>query len=74
MAQPFLQIRAFSARDGANPQLYAAASPEVKISDNGSYYGPGPKKETPSALAQDAELARKLWEWTERQLVEKGFS
>jgi hypothetical protein len=59
---------------GAYTQIYAAASSSVKIADNGSYFAPGPKKEKLSALAQDAQLAKKLWEWTDKQLDAKGFA
>jgi hypothetical protein len=72
--QPLIQLRAQNARLGAYTQIYAAASSEVKIADNGSYFIPGPKKEKLSAIAQNAQLANKLWEWTDQQLYVKGFA
>jgi hypothetical protein len=74
MVQPFIQLRAPNARVGAYTQIYAAASSDIKITDNGSYFTPGPKKEKLSALAQNAQLAKRLWEWSDKQLGLKGFA
>jgi hypothetical protein len=68
-----IEFRAFTARVGAYTQICLAASPEIRLTDNGSYYVPVAKKQDPSALAQDGKLARRLWEWSEMQLKEKGF-
>ncbi|KAM0247771.1 hypothetical protein ACHAQJ_009704 [Trichoderma viride] len=74
LVQPLIQLRAPNARLGAYTQIYAAASSDIKITDNGSYFMPGPRKEKLSALAQNVQLAKRLWEWTDRQLSIKGFA
>jgi NAD(P)-dependent dehydrogenase (short-subunit alcohol dehydrogenase family) len=56
---------------GALPTLYAATAPDVR---GGDYIGPGgilelrghPKKVSSSTLSRDPELARRLWEASER--------
>jgi retinol dehydrogenase 12 len=50
--------------EGAQTSLYCATSPEV-ARHNGRYYDECREKE-PSAAAQDPELARELWEQSER--------
>lgn len=50
--------------EGAKTTLYCATSPEV-AEHNGLYYDTCRVKE-PSAVAQDPELARRLWEHSER--------
>jgi NAD(P)-dependent dehydrogenase (short-subunit alcohol dehydrogenase family) len=65
------RLVAQSAAKGALPQLYAALSPDV---EPGAYYGPDgpgemrgwPTRVTPSATARDPDLARAVWDATER--------
>jgi len=61
-----LTWRMLSIEDGAKTSLYCATSPEVAAHD-GRYYDDCREKK-PSALAEDAELGRRLWEksveWT----------
>lgn len=58
---------------GALSSLFAVASDSFKAADSGSYVIPYAVIGTPSAHAQDAALAEKLWNWTEAQLESKGL-
>ncbi|MFI6584157.1 oxidoreductase [Embleya sp. NPDC050493] len=58
MMRLFLQ----SADKGAIPSLYAATSPEAR---GGEFYGPGPKRMTPSPKALDEAVAARLWDVSE---------
>lgn len=58
-ARPLMKAFMLSNEDGARTSLYCATSPEV-ADQNGLYYD-ACKPKTPSAAAQDAELARTLW-------------
>jgi hypothetical protein len=51
--------------EGALNQLWAATSMDAK---SGKYYVPVAKENAGTAYAQDAELASKLWTWTEAEL------
>ena len=62
LAAPF----AISQQKGARTSVYLASSPEVEGKTGGYYYKCVP--ESPSAVAQDDEAARRLWEISE-QLV-----
>ncbi|KAJ3111773.1 hypothetical protein HDU96_005363 [Phlyctochytrium bullatum] len=60
---------------GTLTQLYAATSPEIDSKDiSGEYLIPTAVIGKASDLAMDAELAVKLWTWSERIVQEKGFS
>ncbi|WP_328406331.1 hypothetical protein OHS70_38870 (plasmid) [Streptomyces sp. NBC_00390] len=48
--------------EGALPSLYGATSAEAR---GGEYYGPGPKRCTPSDNALDEATAARLWEASE---------
>lgn len=52
-----------SADKGAEPTLYAATSPGARP---GGYYGPGPAPLVPADRALDKDLARRLWEVSEK--------
>ncbi|GAA5937926.1 hypothetical protein JCM10213_001935 [Rhodosporidiobolus nylandii] len=53
--------------EGAKTQLYLAASTEVDEKDyRGQYFMPIATPATPSALAQDKELAKQLWQLSEK--------
>lgn len=57
-----------SAAKGALPVLYLASAPEIKLDSakfKALYYNPSCKVEKPSALAQDAQLAKNLWRISE---------
>ena len=41
--------------------------------ESGCYFTPITKRGTQSNAAGDAALAEKLWEWTEEQLVQRGY-
>lgn len=58
---------------GAWSSLFAVASQEYGASDSGSYIIPYAKIGTPSSYARDPKLAEKLWEWTAREMGQKGL-
>lgn len=66
LASPF----AINEEQGARTSIYLASSPEVQ-GVTGKYWV-REKAVTPSAAAQDAESARRLWAVSEQLLVEKG--
>jgi NAD(P)-dependent dehydrogenase (short-subunit alcohol dehydrogenase family) len=59
-----------SVAQGALNQLWAATSDDV---ENGAYYNPIGSKSKGSSYAQDGELARKLWDWTEADMAKHGY-
>lgn len=59
--------------EGSFNSLFALAGKEMKADDSGSYFIPFAKKKQPSKLAENAELAEKLWTWTEEQMRRKAF-
>ncbi|KAJ3104091.1 hypothetical protein HDU97_009540 [Phlyctochytrium planicorne] len=60
---------------GCLTQLYAATSHEIDTENiDGAYLVPTAEIGKPSALALDAELAKKLWDWSEKIITDKGFS
>ena len=58
-------------KEGAKNQLWAATAPK-EVVVNGAYYTPVGKRSKGSAYAQDGEMATRLWDWTQRELAEKG--
>lgn len=56
-----------SAEEGAWNQLWAATSKEVM---SGTYYVPVGKRSEGSGDSRNGVLAGRLWEWTEKELVE----
>ncbi|KAF4125738.1 Short-chain dehydrogenase [Geosmithia morbida] len=54
-----------SATHGARNQLWASVSKDVQ---SGEYYEPVGRAGLGSACARDDDLARKLWDWTEKEL------
>jgi hypothetical protein len=52
--------------------LFASAAPEVKMGKEyrGAYLGPGGKLIKASKIAQDPELAKKLWAVSEQTVAE----
>jgi NAD(P)-dependent dehydrogenase (short-subunit alcohol dehydrogenase family) len=71
--QPLVELGAPGPEKGSWNSLWCAASPELKESDNGSYFLPVGKKTRASVHGEDAFMSRKLWEWSEECLKEKGF-
>ncbi|KAJ3104092.1 hypothetical protein HDU97_009541 [Phlyctochytrium planicorne] len=64
-----------SAEFGTLSQLYAATSPEIDSKKIvAQYFVPTCVIATPSALATNVELAKNLWDWSEKIIQEKGFS
>lgn len=55
---------------GVLTQLWAATSDAAKT---GTYYVPVAKESNGSAYSRDEQLARELWDWTEKELVKHGF-
>ena len=51
--------------EGVKNQLWAAVSPDAKT---GTYYVPVGKGGREETIAKDQELAKRLWEWTEKEL------
>ncbi len=68
--RPLERLWVNSVEVGALTQLWAATSPDAQ---SGKYYVPTAKENPGSAQSQDAEMARKLWEWTEEQLAKHGY-
>jgi NAD(P)-dependent dehydrogenase (short-subunit alcohol dehydrogenase family) len=64
--RPLMKMRMMSSEEGARTTIYCATSHEV-AEDTGFYYDACRRKE-PSVVADDADLARRLWEksveWT----------
>lgn len=57
---------------GAKNQLWAATAEKQRL-ENGAYYKPVGKSSGGSAYARDANLAERLWDWTENELSEHGI-
>ena len=58
---------------GAWSSVFAIASTGFTAADSGKYVVPYAKFAKPSKLAQNEELAKKLWDWTVSQLKERGY-
>ncbi|KAK4551348.1 hypothetical protein LTR86_011223 [Recurvomyces mirabilis] len=59
-----------SVAHGALTQLFAATS---KLAKTGTYYAPTAKEHPLYGCAQDVELAKALWDYTERELIAAGY-
>ncbi|KAI9783987.1 MAG: hypothetical protein M1839_002932 [Geoglossum umbratile] len=70
----FILLAALTPDQGAISSLYAATSPAHGFDNNGEYYGPKATAAVPSALAQDAALRKKLWDWTEKEIARLGYA
>jgi len=64
--RPLMKLRMISNDEGAKTSVHCATAPELE-GESGHYYDECRRKE-PSGVAQDADLARRLWEksveWT----------
>jgi NAD(P)-dependent dehydrogenase (short-subunit alcohol dehydrogenase family) len=69
LINPFVSLTGVSVEEGAKTQLWCSFGKDVK---NGAYYEPIGKLGKESALARDAKMSRKLWEWTETELKAHG--
>jgi NAD(P)-dependent dehydrogenase (short-subunit alcohol dehydrogenase family) len=58
---------------GSYNSLWAVASPDVTADMSGQYFMPVGVPKTPSKLATNATLAKKLWDWTVEEMKGKGF-
>ncbi|EXJ64367.1 hypothetical protein A1O7_00703 [Cladophialophora yegresii CBS 114405] len=58
---------------GSFNSLWAVAGKEMTKEMSGGYFVPVGERKTPSKQAQDSTLADRLWDWTEREMREKGF-
>lgn len=70
--QGTLVLTGQSVQEGARNQLWGVASKKEEVV-SGTYYKPIGSASNGNALAQDSELAAKLWQWTENELESKGF-
>lgn len=59
---------------GSWTSVFCAASPEFKSEQSGTYFQRIARPGRESKLAKDAELARKLEEWTRERMVEGGWA
>lgn len=57
---------------GALTQLFASTAEKSKV-QQGGFYTPVGKLQKGNSWANNADASKKLWEWTEEQLKEKGF-
>jgi NAD(P)-dependent dehydrogenase (short-subunit alcohol dehydrogenase family) len=71
--QPLVELGAPGPEKGSWNSLWCAASLELKESDNGGYFLPVEKKTRASVHGEDGFMAKRLWEWSEESLREKGF-
>ncbi|KIY48181.1 NAD(P)-binding protein [Fistulina hepatica ATCC 64428] len=70
---PFMKSRVWAnVRDGAKTQLWAATVSKDKL-QNGAYYEPIGVKKQGSKFARNDEASKKLWEWTQEELIAKGY-
>ncbi|CAG8521331.1 14865_t:CDS:2 [Racocetra persica] len=65
-------IHSISTEDGAITTLYCATSPEIEENNyRAKYFEPFGNESEPSKCAQDEDLAKRLWEYTENLIDEK---
>jgi hypothetical protein len=58
--------------EGALTQLWCAAGAEREELKNGAYYTVEQARDW-NALANDEDVAKRLWEWTEQELARAGL-
>ncbi|KAL7773689.1 hypothetical protein CFE70_003655 [Pyrenophora teres f. teres 0-1] len=58
---------------GGCAEYYVVCDGEQGELENGAYYMPVGKKDGGSKWARDEGLRKKLWEWTEEELVKHGY-
>ncbi|KAF8574273.1 NAD-P-binding protein [Ramaria rubella] len=72
LRRPILKSSALNPEKGAHTSLFAATSPAVRESLNaykGKYLVPFGEVQEPSQTAQDPQLAKRLWDTTEKILI-----
>ena len=57
---------------GALNQLWATTAKKAEVR-SGAYYKPIASESRGSPLAQNVDLAKQLWDWTEAELAAKGY-
>ena len=57
---------------GAKNQTWAATCPKAEL-QNGGYYTPIGQLSSGTGLSRNEDLARRLWEWSEAEMEEKGY-
>lgn len=67
--RPLVALTGVSNEEGAKTQLWLSFSSAV---ENGRYYEPVGKLDIDGKYTKDDNLARKLWEWTEKELAAYG--
>ena len=67
--RPAVALTGVTTEEGAKTQLWCSFSKDVV---NGTYYEPIGKAGKESSLSRDSQLASKLWDWTEKELLSKG--
>jgi NAD(P)-dependent dehydrogenase (short-subunit alcohol dehydrogenase family) len=74
--QPLIEFGAPGPEEGAWGVLWCAASrelPELGERGNGAYFEKVGKLGRPNNSADNEELVKKLWSWTEEGLIQRGF-
>jgi len=61
------------ADQGAYNTVFVAASQDFTAEMSGQYFVPNAKLAKPHKNAENPELAKTLWDWTEREMREKGL-
>jgi hypothetical protein len=70
--RPIMGMLFVAPSKGALPVLFLSGAPEIKRNPNDHkalYYNPSCKVETPSALAQDMQVAKNLWKISEEAVA-----
>jgi hypothetical protein len=71
--QPLVEFGAPGPKQGCANIVWCATSPGLTMEDNGCYFLPVGKKTKASKLGEDAKLAEKLFQWSEKRLEELGY-
>lgn len=66
--QPLVEMGAPGPEGGARSVLWCAVCDGVDGDCNGGYFLPVGKKTKASKCGEDAEMAKKLWEWSEKRV------
>lgn len=62
-----------STEQGAYAPLFATASDNFTREKCGEYWESATQMGKMTSKARDKDLAKALWEWTEREMKQKGF-
>ncbi|EXJ58751.1 hypothetical protein A1O7_06181 [Cladophialophora yegresii CBS 114405] len=69
VVKPLVALTGVSNEEGAKTQLWCSFSKQL---ESGRYYEPVGKAGKDGPLSRDDELARRLWEWTDKELQAHG--